>query len=100
MGGALRIGKAAMSARSQGTAKGHGRPRMHRGRFARSLVATAVLAGLAFGIVGGRIERDATATVLGVLALVVAATQLIWIWRPRHLRPPNDGRSDRTMKLR
>ncbi|HEY7035530.1 MAG TPA: hypothetical protein VH482_29585 [Thermomicrobiales bacterium] len=45
-------------------------------------VGLAAVTGVALRLSGGRVERDGIATVLAGLVLIVAATQLVWIWRP------------------
>jgi hypothetical protein len=60
----------------------------------------AVIAGVVLGLAGGRVERDGVGTILAMLALTVAATQLAWIWWPRERRPPSAGRHDRPGKSR
>jgi hypothetical protein len=56
------------------------RSRPRGGRVRWDLVAVFLVAGLAVGAAGGRIERVTTATVLAALVLVVAVVQLVVLW--------------------
>jgi hypothetical protein len=56
------------------------RSRRRDGRVRWDLVAVFLVAGLAVGAAGGRIERVGVATVLAALVLVVAVVQLIVLW--------------------